>query len=316
MTSITTEARDRMTITGAMAVIAMAAIMLTTVKNYNIYIKYPVIITVELILPWYYLGNLGRSKSAAELAVAALAMAYLSWGALLQFWPGIYPRPWYVWSLINDLYISLAYRIGRRPPRFNDIRGNWRLLAAFYAAILLTETARRLGKRPARAGLGGPTPPPLLPIPIGVAIRGISAVAAMALGPCFFLKWFPRFLYFGPAGCGWLGLCPIGLAGSLVLAVADWRPRPPFWRPARFAVRLAAVIPAGAAGVAVGLVWSLWGWRHSLGSAACFLVIIAVYSRIAPRRRRRVILILLLAMFWGFALSAGIVKEPLRSSSL
>lgn len=306
-------ARDRITISGAMVLVAMATLTLASTENGSLPLLGLLPIALRLVLPFYYLVNLSRPKSAAEMAVAALAMVYFAWVAFLCYWIGGHPI--YIFSELqatHDVSCYIGDRLGWKTPSREVwpqiVYWNWGLLAALYAAILLVEVVHRLGQRPVWVGLGGSPRRPKLPTPILVVIRGIPAVAGLELAGRLLENWLVRFLFGGVGRSGWY--CPVEFTAWLLLAFSDWRPRPPYWRLSRYAGRVARLVPAGMAGVIISLSGTVSGWRCSVGSAACFLVMIAVYERSPLGRRHRRILALLLAMFWGFAVSAEIKFLP------
>jgi hypothetical protein len=196
------------------------------------------------------------------------------------------------------------------------MRWNWALLVVFYGAILVQAVAPGPRKR---VGLGGAPPPPAELRRVSAWRRRILPTAELVLALLFAWHWLYSSSLSGPIGWEWSG--PVGLTGCLLLAAVHSRPWPPYrrlWKPAR---RVARLVPAALAGYVSGLAWSLWGWRASAGTAALVSLLLitsalAVRNPAYWRRWRTLALAFLLAMFWGFAISAEIVKIPDSSAYL
>jgi hypothetical protein len=268
------------------------------------------------------------------MAAALLAMLYLAWGAILGFWPGGRPDDWALLDLIHWAALRL---FGRHEPPFHAseaVRWNWGLLAAFYAATLVAAGAPRVRRRtrPGAIDVDGSPAPRTGTRWSSAGLRWIPPAAELVLALWLLLDWLTGSRMVADGLSRWL--CLVAIAALLVLAVADWRPRPRSWRLSRFAVRVAWLAPASIAGAITGLAWTAWGWQASLG-AALLLGVAALFARIVtapgrprmlvrrtsvPRsftpvsapiaRRRRRIIVHLLAAFWWFAMVTEFEKSP------
>jgi hypothetical protein len=314
MTQRSATVRDRATIVESMALIALAATMLSSVVYSRSLIHVLVLLWMVVFFPLRLLIHLARPKSAEEIAAATLAMVYLIWGAAFGFRPGRAPYEvdWVAIYGLHNIYWHIGCLIGQTPPPYPQIsldtmRWNWGLLATFYAAILVQGLSPGARKR---VGLVGA--PPLLAGPLHVSAwrRRILPTAELVLALLFAWNWLYSSPISGPIRWEWS--CPFGLAGCLLLAVVHSRPWPPYWL-SKHARRVARHVPAALTGYMIGLAWSLWGWQASTGIAAALSLAIGMLYVQAPaywRHGHTLALAFLLAMFWGFAISAEIVKIP------
>lgn len=321
-------ARGQTTISSAMALIATVAVSCSSVLTADSLADDLLILSLLFLLPAYLLVNLRRGLSGVQMAGAALAAIYLGLGASLRFWPGAPP---YHWQPIYSLYgvsWGVGYSLGLRNSRLpwgshEVIRWNWGLLAVFYAFILVVSARQRLRRRPTRAELdsgriqgqsdANRTWSRFLP-------NGVELVPAM----WFLCNWYhgscpiPEWPYGAcPIGAPWSGaLCLLGLAGSLLLVFAEWRPRPSWWRPWRIAAGVARLAPPAVAGIIAGLVYSLSGKAGVLAAAVLSVAVVGLVARPARWRKRWIALIYLLAMFWGFAIATQVALPTLPKISV
>jgi len=337
MTNSVVRPQGRMPMSTAMALIAAAAVMVVSTRARHSPLSSLVSLSILLALPFYMLVNLRRPKTTVTMAAAALAMAYLAWGAFLAFWPGIRPDDW---APLDAIHWAEDVLLGRPPaPAFRTseaVRWNWGLLAAFYAAILVASAAPRVRHRTGPARIEGATPPRAGNGRTTARLRCVPPGAELVLALWFIWNWFLDSRRSEAVTSEWVW--PLGLVASLYLAVADWRPRPRSWRLSRFAASVAWLAPDCVGGVITGLVWTAWGWQYAVATAPLILIVVALFARLplirrrprlpvhcrsAPRRsasrrspipgRRARILAHLLAAFWWFAISVEVEKSPAHS---
>ena len=239
--------------------------------------SYLATLSIELIIPLYWIAGLGRPRTALDTWTAALSMIFLAWGASLRFWPVSGPTSWYTIRVFRELTFKLCLDLHDVTVRFNNPMGNWGLLAAFYSVIVLIDVARRFMGLRSLDDHGGSSPSAEGDKPFRTVVRVTLIAVAILLVPGSY-EWFDRFLYFGAGPCGWLWSYPIGLVVSLVVAGADWQPRLPYYHANDFVLRLTRLMPAISTGTIAGFVWSIWGWGWSSFTAACSFATLLISS--------------------------------------
>ncbi len=311
MITVDSHANGRITIASAMGLIAMAALVLSSSISRNSPISGLVHLTIWLALPLHYLITLRRMLSALEIAVASLAMTDMAFVASGFIPPIDHQFAWDLFCVVGLVYRRASYGLGYWDPWPHILnRGGFErsasLLCAFYAAILALAIIRRIE---ARSVESRPAHFSSSPGRNHAWLRCIPPASELVLTLWLASGWARLLLDYGLLRPVWS--LPIGLSGAVVLAVADWRPRPPNWSLTRLAARILQLLPGSSAGLVCGLIWSSNGLRSAVIAAACFFLAITFLRRRSSFLQRRGALVHLLAALWGTALSCEFAGSPI-----
>jgi hypothetical protein len=323
-----TRTRGRITIVEGMALVAIVALMAASTLHQDSMFNDLLALSLLFFLPCYFLVHLERPLAESEIAAAALALAYLAWGAAYRFQPARPPRCWTEFYALHRLYWRVEIWLGWLPSRFYRIspatmQWNWGLLAMFYAAIVTVALKRRASDRRVWSGAGEPA--------ANESVRRTSrrfrvhAFTAVILALWSLCCW--RHQVTSPTSCwrpaeprllarpiaaraDYGSFCLLGLAGSLVAALIAWRERPAGGRPWRYGTQLVRLLRPALLGALCAPIWSLRAWGSPAVTVALFLAIFALFARLSARRPHRLTALYFLAMLWGFAMfSANILPE-------
>ena len=265
----------RLRIVTAMGAVAMAAVLLAPLRaGSDAETVSLCLFGVECIVPCYLLLRLGRSRSALEILVSVMAVAFLCWGALLLFRPG-HPgqelQLW-TWEPLQDFFQPITpYRYGFE--WFQVRRWNWGLIALFYMVWLIEAVVTRPGRRPNEETAR--VPQPLRPRLAGR--RSSLAALAVTFGLGVVLGWF--WPWWSCAVCA-------GLLSAVWIAEAvsrSWRrpsqgaggdPHVPEPQTSRLTWNPDDLMPALGGGMLFGLLWADWGWPSAVGVVSLLAVLV------------------------------------------